>query len=104
MERLFRGVLKHRGWVIAAFVVLTALCAWCIPQVAIDANMSDYLPESAKSSQDLDFMKSVYGNDIANACVYVTGISQHRRRELRRRSSRRRTTSSPSPGWATRWT
>ncbi|MCI1318071.1 MAG: MMPL family transporter [Atopobiaceae bacterium] len=75
MERLFRGVLKHRGWVIAAFVVLTALCAWCIPQVAIDANMSDYLPESAKSSQDLDFMKSVYGNDIANACVYVTGIS-----------------------------
>ena len=37
--------------------------------------MSDYLPPTAKSSQDLDAMKRIYGNDIANARVYVTGIS-----------------------------
>ncbi|MGI6230106.1 MAG: efflux RND transporter permease subunit [Tractidigestivibacter sp.] len=76
MEKFFRGVLRHRKLVITVFVVLTVICAACIPQVAIDANMSDYLPESAKSSQDLDAMKEIYGNDIANARVYVTGISQ----------------------------
>ena len=76
MEKFFRGVLRHRRLVIAIFVVLTVVCAACIPQVAIDANMSDYLPESAQSSQDLSAMKEIYGNDIANARVYVTGISQ----------------------------
>lgn len=76
MERFFRGVLKHRKLVIACFLVLACICAACIPQVKIDADMSDYLPESAQSSQDLDLMKQVYGNDITNARVYVTGISQ----------------------------
>ena len=75
MERLFRGVLKHRKLVICVFVALTIICGLCIPHVAIDANMSDYLPPSAQSSQDLDDMKEIYGNDIANARVYVTGIS-----------------------------
>ena len=76
MEGLFRGVLKHRKLVTTVFIVLTVICALCIPMVKIDANMSDYLPPSAKSSQDLDEMKRVYGNDITNARVYVTGISK----------------------------
>ena len=74
MERLFRGVLRHRRVVIGVFVALTVICACLIPQVKIDANMSDYLPPTAKSSQDLDAMKRIYGNDITNARVYVTGI------------------------------
>ena len=75
MERLFRGILRHRRVVIGVFVALTVICACLIPQVKIDANMSDYLPPTAKSSQDLDAMKRIYGNDITNARVYVTGIS-----------------------------
>lgn len=75
MERLFRGILRHRKVVIGVFVALTVICACLIPQVKIDANMSDYLPPTAKSSQDLDAMKRIYGNDITNARVYVTGIS-----------------------------
>lgn len=76
MERLFRTVLKHRKVVIGVFVLLTVVCGLCIPHVGVDANMSDYLPKSAKSSQDLDLMKQVYGNDIPDARIYVTGISQ----------------------------
>lgn len=76
MEKFFRGVLQRRKLVIVAFAVLAIVCGICIPQVAVDANMSDYLPESAKSSQDLQDMKEIYGNDIANARIYVTGISQ----------------------------
>ena len=75
MERLFRGILRHRRVVVGVFVAMTVICACLIPQVKIDANMSDYLPPTAKSSQDLDAMKRIYGNDIANARVYVTGIS-----------------------------
>lgn len=75
MERLFRGILRHRRVVIDVFVALTVICACLIPQAKIDANMSDYLPPTAKSSQDLDAMKRIYGNDITNARVYVTGIS-----------------------------
>ena len=76
MEKVFRGVLRHRKVVVAVFVVLTAICLACVPHVKIDADMSDYLPPSAKSSQDLAAMKEVYGNDITNARIYVTGISQ----------------------------
>lgn len=82
MERLFRGILRHRRVVIGVFVALTVICACLIPQVKIDANMSDYLPPTAKSSQDLDAMKRIYGNDIANARVYVTGISLPDAKEL----------------------
>ena len=76
MQRLFKGVLTHRKIVLAVFLVLTALCAACIPYVNVNADMSDYLPTSAKSSQDLSAMKEIYGNDITNARIYVTGISQ----------------------------
>ena len=76
MDGFFRGVLRHRKLVTTIFVVLTAISLACIPMVKIDANMSDYLPPSAKSSQDLTEMKRVYGNDITNARVYVTGISK----------------------------
>lgn len=75
MERFFRGVLKRRRLVVSLFVVLTIVCAACIPHVTIDANMSDYLPPSAPSAQALDKMQEVYGNDIDNCRVYVTGIS-----------------------------
>ncbi len=75
MERIFRVILNHRKTVIGIFIALTVLCALQIPLVKVDANMSDYLPTSAKSSQDLDTMKEVYGNDITNARIYVTGIS-----------------------------
>lgn len=85
MERLFRGVLRHRRVVIGVFVALTVICACLIPQVKIDANMSDYLPPTAKSSQDLDAMKRIYGNDITNARVYVTGISLPDAKALDRR-------------------
>ena len=85
MERLFRGVLRHRRVVIGVFVALTVICACLIPQVKIDANMSDYLPPTAKSSQDLDAMKRIYGNDIANARVYVTGIGLPQAKVLDRR-------------------
>lgn len=85
MERLFRGVLRHRRVVIGVFVALTVICACLIPQVKIDANMSDYLPPTAKSSQDLDAMKRIYGNDIANARVYVTGIGLPDAKALDRR-------------------
>ncbi|MEE8724347.1 MAG: MMPL family transporter [Atopobiaceae bacterium] len=76
MQKMFRGVLKHRKIVIAIFILLTIICAACIPHVKVNADMSDYLPPSAKSSQDLSAMKETYGNDITNARVYVTGISQ----------------------------
>lgn len=85
MERLFRGILRHRRVVVGVFVVLTAICACLIPQVKIDANMSDYLPPTAKSSQDLGAMKRIYGNDIANARVYVTGIGLPQAKVLDRR-------------------
>lgn len=75
MEKFFRGVLKHRRIVITVFLIVTAICLTLIPQVKIDADMSDYLPASAPSSQDLQLMKDVYGNDIPDARIYVTGIS-----------------------------
>ena len=74
MQKMFRGVLKHRKIVIAIFILLTIICAACIPHVKVNADMSDYLPPSAKSSQDLSAMKETYGNDITNARVYVMSL------------------------------
>ena len=95
MERFFRGVLRHRKLVITLFVILTCLSVACIPQVKIDANMSDYLPTSAKSSQDLNDMKEIYGNDITNNARVYDGHLSGRLTPPRLTSSSRVSRASP---------
>ena len=82
MERFFRGVLKHRKLVVTIFIVITILCALCIPQVEVNGSFDDYLPEDSESTIAIDKMSEVYDTEISNVRVYVEDISLTQAEEL----------------------
>ena len=82
MERFFRAVLKHRWLVIAIFLVITVFCALCIPQVELNGDFSEYLPEDSESTVALDKMYDTYDSEVSNVRVYVEDISLTQAKEL----------------------
>lgn len=82
MQKIFEKCLRHRKLVIAAFGILTALSVLCIPQVHVNSDLSDYLPDDSASTISLDVMDDVFGDDMANLRLYVQGVSLTDARDL----------------------
>ena len=74
MESVFRFVLKHRWWVLAAFACLTAFAVLCIPHVKVNADFSDYLPKDSPSTIAADVMADEFTDDVSNIRVYAEGV------------------------------
>ena len=75
MERFFRAILSHRKLVTTLFVVAALLCALCIPQVEVNGDFSDYLPEDSESTVAIEVMDEAFDGDVANLRVYVEDIT-----------------------------
>ena len=82
MERFFRALLTHRKLVITLFVVAAVFCALCIPQVEVNGDFADYLPEDSASTIAIDAMSEAYDTEVSNTRVYVEDISLSQASEL----------------------
>ena len=47
MKKFFRAVVNHPKMIVMIFLVVTVLCAGCKQLVAVDYDMTDYLPEDS---------------------------------------------------------
>ncbi|MGI6090369.1 MAG: efflux RND transporter permease subunit [Saccharofermentanales bacterium] len=75
MERAANFILKHRKAVLIMFLVLTAICVLLFPLVGVNYDMSEYLPDSAPSTQAIKVMKEEYGTAIPSAEVMLPPMS-----------------------------
>lgn len=75
VDKLFRGALGHRKVVLGFVVVLLVVSALCIPFVKINYQFSDYLPETAQSTQALHSLEDAFDAPVPNSRIYVEGIS-----------------------------
>lgn len=75
MERLFSGILKHRRWVIAAYLVLAVMAAMAAQRVRVDSNLANYLPADSASTVSLDVMVQEFGGEIPNCELMVKDIT-----------------------------
>ncbi len=75
IDKLFRGALSHRRAVLVIVSLCLVLSALCIPLVKINYQFSDYLPESAQSTQALRTLENAFDAPVPNARVYVEDIS-----------------------------
>lgn len=76
MERFYSKVIKHRKLIMGIYLVIAIICFFCRNGIAVNYNMSDYLPEDAASSVALDVMDQEFSEDIANARVMVKADTQ----------------------------
>lgn len=75
MTKFYRRIVNHQKLIIAIFLILVVVCAVCRQFVAVNYDMSDYLPEDSPSTQALNLMDQEYDGGIPNARVMVQGVS-----------------------------
>ena len=75
MTKFYKHIVGHRKIIIAAFLILFAVCAVCQRFVAVNYDMNDYLPKKSASTQALDLMNKEYDGGIPNARVMVQNVS-----------------------------
>ncbi|MEA4847400.1 MAG: MMPL family transporter [Clostridiaceae bacterium] len=75
MNRFFRWTLKHKALIIAVYTIGCILCALSQPQVQVNYDMNDYLPEDSPSTIALNVMEDEFEGGIPNARVMISKVS-----------------------------
>jgi hypothetical protein len=58
---LARLAVRRRGWILAAYLVVTAFLAWRGARIPLRADLTDLLPAGAPSAEDLRFFSERFG-------------------------------------------
>ncbi len=75
MKRFYSGVVQRRNVVLAAFVVLTALCFFLEKLVVVNYDINDYLPEGSHSTVSLEIMEQEFSGGIPNTRVMIHNVT-----------------------------
>ena len=81
-DKIFRGALNHRRVVIVIAALLFTVSVLCIPNVKINYQFSDYLPESSESTVSLRVMEEAFNSPTPNSNIMVEGLSLTQASEL----------------------
>lgn len=81
-DKIFRGALNHRRVVIVLAALLFIVSVLCIPNVKINYQFSDYLPESSESTVSLRVMEKAFNSPTPNSNIMVEGLSLTQASEL----------------------
>ena len=75
MRKFYEGVVNQSKIIIIIFVILAILSAVLQNFVAVNYDMNDYLPETAKSTVSIDIMQNEFEGGIPNARVMITNVT-----------------------------
>lgn len=75
MKHVSKFVLKYRKIVLSIFIIASISCIFLKTRVKVNYNLTDYLPDNAKSTIALREMEEQYEGAIPNLRVYVPNIS-----------------------------
>lgn len=75
MRKIYKHIVNNPIKIIVIFVILAVIGAVCKNFVAVNYEMSDYLPADSSSTVSLDLMKSEFDGGIPNARVMLKNVS-----------------------------
>lgn len=75
MRKFYTLIVRHGKKIIIAFLVLALAGAILQNLVAVNYNMTDYLPEDSVSTVSLDVMESEFEGGIPNARVMIKNVT-----------------------------
>lgn len=83
MQKFYTGITNKRKLIVTLFAVLFVFCLICSNMVAVNYDMTDYLPDGTKSTVSLDKMNEEFDGGIPNARVMVRNITIPQALELK---------------------
>ena len=69
-------MVRHKKTVVAAVLVIAAICAVLRSKVGVNYSMTDYLPDDSASTISLDVMEQEFDGAIPNARIMVRDVSR----------------------------
>lgn len=75
MRRFYTGIVNKRKIIIALFLTAFVISLVCSQLVAVNYDITDYLPEHTKSTLSMEVMQEEFDGGIPNARVMVKNVS-----------------------------
>lgn len=75
MINIASGIIKHKKFILIAFLLVTLVSIVAQFFVSVNYNMVDYLPDDAQSTQAMKIMEEEFTGSVPNTRVMVTDVS-----------------------------
>lgn len=75
MQKLYTATTNHQKLILVLFAIAFVICFICSSMVAVNYDMTDYLPDSTKSTVSLQIMETEFDGGIPNARVMIHNIT-----------------------------
>ena len=75
MNWLAEKTIKHKGVIIIAFTLMVVFSIFAAPNVSINYQMADYLPEDSKSTVSLNLMNEEFDKSPPNVRIMLEDVS-----------------------------
>lgn len=75
MHQIYSKIVTQRKRMLLLFAVLFVVCFFCSQFVAVNYDMTDYLPKNTHSTASLEIMREEFGGGIPNARVMIRDVS-----------------------------
>ena len=85
MKRLTNFVVNKRNIILSAMLILTAVCAFLIPKVSVNSDMTKYLPDDSSMKQGISLMEKEFPTmgESYTIRVMFKSISSEKKTELK---------------------
>lgn len=75
MKEIFKKIIKHPRLVLLVYLVIIIMSALAYPNISVNYDINDYLPEDSKSTKAIETMNEEYDTGVPNARVMLKDVS-----------------------------
>lgn len=85
MRRLTNFIVNKRNIILSATLILTAVCAFLIPKVSVNSDMTKYLPDDSSMKQGISLMEKEFPTEGESYTIRVMfkGLSNEKKAEVK---------------------
>ena len=85
MRRLTSFIVNKRNIILSAMLILTAVCAFLMPKVSVNSDMTKYLPDDSSMKQGISLMEKEFPTEKENYTVRVMfkGLASEKKTKIR---------------------
>lgn len=85
MRRLTNFIVNKRNIILSATLILTAICAFLIPKVSVNSDMTKYLPDDSSMKQGISLMEKEFPTEGESYTIRVMfkGLSSEKKAEVK---------------------
>lgn len=85
MKRLTNFIVNKRNIILSAMLILTAVCAFLVPKVSVNSDMTKYLPDDSSMKQGISLMEKEFPTEGESYTIRVMfkGLGSEKKAEVK---------------------